>query len=226
MIDMTEVQMTDTHRRLWRRILIVLVCGIPVLGLTLIASVHLSTRGRIYTDVNHIPEQRVAVVFGAGVRPDGTPTPMLADRVEAAAALYHRGRVHKLLMTGDNSTMEYNEVEAMRRYASAQGIPDQDMALDYAGFSTYESCYRARDIFGVRRAVLVTQQFHLPRAVYTCRQLGIDVVGFGTSDWGTYRTTLMARYMLRESLATLNAMLQVHITHPQPTFLGPFEGIT
>jgi vancomycin permeability regulator SanA len=151
---------------------------------------------------------------------------MLADRVQAAARLYQEGRAAKLLMTGDNSSTDYNEVEPMRRYAMELGVPAEDITLDYAGFSTYESCYRARDIFGVRRAVLVTQRYHLPRAVYTCQQLGIDAVGLGTADWSVYHPALMVRYTLREALATLNAMWQIHITRPLPTFLGPFEGIT
>ncbi|MCC6629397.1 MAG: YdcF family protein, partial [Chloroflexi bacterium] len=163
--------------------------------------------------------------FGAGVRPDGTPSPMLADRIQAAVRLYQTGRVQKLLMTGDNGQPDYNEVAAMRRAAIAAGVPAADITLDHAGFSTYESCYRAAAIFGVREAVLVTQGFHMARAIYTCRQLGVDAVGLGTPDWGVYSPQLMATYTLRETLATLNALWQVHLTQPAPTYLGRFEGI-
>jgi vancomycin permeability regulator SanA len=113
----------------------------------------------------------------------------------------------------------------MQRYAQELGIPAEHITLDYAGFSTYESCYRARAIFGVEQAVLVTQRFHMPRALYTCRQLGIDAVGLGTPDWKSYHGVLILRYTVREVLATLNAVWQVHITRPLPTYLGPFEGI-
>lgn len=170
------------------------------------------------------PAERVAVVFGAGVRGD-RPTRILRERIEAAAELYRLGRVDKLLMTGDNSSPDYDEVTAMRRYAEGLGVPAADITLDYAGFSTYESCYRLRPIFGVERAVLVTQRYHLPRAVYTCRALGVEAVGLGTPDWGRYAPLLLARYSAREALATAKALADVHLTRPLPTFLGPFEGL-
>jgi vancomycin permeability regulator SanA len=167
----------------------------------------------------------VAIVFGAGVRPDGSPTPMLADRVLAGARLYQAGRVRKLLLTGDNGRPDYNEVAVMSRLAQHQGVPAADIVLDHAGFSTYESCYRARVTPKMARAVLVTQRFHLPRAVYTCQQRGIEAIGLGTADWGAYGDALMWRYTAREALATLNALWEVHIARPPPTYLGPFEGI-
>jgi vancomycin permeability regulator SanA len=178
-----------------------------------------------YEVVQQVPIERVAIVFGAGVWADGTPTPMLADRITAAVELYRLGRVQKILMTGDNSTIYYDEVTTMKRYAIDLGVPDTAITLDYAGFSTYESCYRARDIFGIKKAVLVTQRFHLPRAVYTCRQLGVDAVGLATPDWETYGRDLIQYYNLREMLAAVKALMELHVLHPVPTFLGPFEGI-
>jgi vancomycin permeability regulator SanA len=218
-------------RTLWRRRLLVGALGAALmLALTLIAVayVHISTRDQRYTEAEaeQVPPARVALVFGAGLRADGRPTRMLADRVRAAATLYEMDRVHKLLLTGDNSSLAYNEVAAMQRYAVELGVPVADTTLDYAGFSTYESCYRAREIFGVEQAVLITQRYHLPRAVYTCRALGVDAVGMGTTDWGAYHPALIIRYTAREMLATLNALIQVHLTRPLPTFLGPFEGIS
>jgi vancomycin permeability regulator SanA len=177
-----------------------------------------------YGDSAKVPAERVAVVFGAGVR-GGSPSPMLAARIEGAAALYRLGHVSKLLMTGDNSSANYDEVTVMGRYAESLGVPPGDITLDYAGFSTYESCYRLRPIFGVTRAVLVTQSYHLPRAVYTCRALGVEAVGLGVPDWGRYADVLIARYTAREALATAKALVDLHLTHPPPTFLGPFEGI-
>ncbi|MCS6814222.1 MAG: YdcF family protein [Cyanobacteria bacterium] len=178
-----------------------------------------------YESPQQVPNERVAIVFGAGVWADGTPTPMLADRIQAAVALYRLGRVQKLLMTGDNSTIYYDEVTTMKRYAMDLGIPEQDITLDYAGFSTYESCYRARDIFGIKAAVLVTQRFHLPRAVYTCRQMGIAAIGLATPDWEVYGRRLIRYYNTREILAVTKALIEVHLLQPLPTFLGPFEGI-
>lgn len=171
------------------------------------------------------PPARVAIIFGAGVRPDGRPSRMLADRVDAAIALYQAGRVQKLLMTGDNSRADYDEVSAMRRYAVGRGVPERDITLDYAGFRTYDSCYRARAIFGVREAILVTQRYHLPRAVYTCQALGVAASGVGTPDWEAYPAPAILRYTLREALATANALWDVHVSRPAPAFLGPFEGI-
>lgn len=172
----------------------------------------------------NVPTERVVVVFGAGVRGE-RPTRILAERIQAAVELYRLGRVSKLLMTGDNSRADYDEVTVMGRYAESLGVPPDDITLDYAGFSTYESCYRLRPIFGVERAVLVTQSFHLPRAVYTCRALGVEAVGLGAADWGRYSPLLLARYSVREALATTKALVDVHLTQPLPTFLGPFEGI-
>lgn len=108
----------------------------------------------------------------------------------------------------------------MRRYALAQGVAEEDITLDYAGFSTYESCYRAKAIFRVQEAVLITQRFHLPRALYTCQQLGVSGVGLGLTS--QYRT---GWYTLREAMATAKALWDIHIIRPLPTFLGPVEAI-
>lgn len=199
--------------------------GIAILPLICVAYMQEATRDARYEVLDAVPQQRVAIVFGAGVRADGQPSPMLADRVAAAVALYQHGRAQKILMTGDNSSTQYDEASAMKQYAVARGVPAADITLDYAGFSTYESCYRARAIFGVQQAVLVTQRYHVPRAVYTCRALGMDAVGFGTPDWGVYGKPLLMQYGAREALATVKALWQVHVSRPPPTFLGPFEGV-
>jgi vancomycin permeability regulator SanA len=122
-------------------------------------------------------------------------------------------------MTGDNSTISYNEVMAMKQYAHNLGVPIQDILLDYAGFSTYESCYRAHKIFDIHQAVVITQRYHLPRAVYTCHQLGVNVVGLGTPDREVYGLRGMIPYWLREMLANAKALWEIHITRPRPTFL-------
>jgi vancomycin permeability regulator SanA len=191
----------------------------------LLAYVWGSTAPYRYDAPADTPSRDVAIVFGAGLRRTGEPTRILADRINAAIALYELGRVPKLLMTGDNSSSNYDEVTAMHDYAVQRGVPEQDITLDYAGFRTYDSCYRGREIFGVERAVLVTQSYHLARAVYICRALGMDAVGLGAQDWGVFSDVLMTRYTIRESLAILYSLLEVHITRPLPTFLGPYEGL-
>jgi vancomycin permeability regulator SanA len=187
----------------------------------LVGAVWAATSGLLYADPAATPRERVAIVFGAGVRPDGRPSPMLADRVDAAVALYKAGAVAKLLMSGDNGQPGYDEPTAMRAHALARGVPAEDVVLDYAGFSTYETCARARSVFGLTAATLVTQRYHLPRAVYVCRQLGVDAIGLGVQDWGVYPDALLMRYSVRELAATVHGLWLVHVTRPSPTFLGP-----
>ncbi|MBE9121726.1 YdcF family protein [Tychonema sp. LEGE 07199] len=203
--------------------LLILACALTSLALNYY--VRLVTSNYRHSDIAKVPAEPIAIVFGAGIWEDGTPTPMLADRVQAAVDLYKTGRVRQILMTGDNSSPDYNEVKAMQEYAQAQGVPLNNITLDYAGLSTYESCYRAKEIFGITQAVLVTQNFHIARAVYTCRQLGVQAIGLGTPDWGKFRQSSMIRYSFREFLAVLKALWEVRVSRPKPTFLGPFEGI-
>ncbi len=210
----------------WRLISLSVVLASVLTPFFLSFYVKTITSSRRFTQPDQVPNEPVAIVFGAGVWADGTPTPMLADRVDGAVELYRLGRVSRILMTGDNSTPEYNEVVAMQEYAEKLGVPRQHIRLDYAGFSTYESCYRAKVIFGVERAVLITQKYHLPRAVYTCNQLGVNAVGLGTPDWGKYQDDSMRFYTQREVLAVLKAILELHLIRPKPTFLGPFEGMS
>jgi len=211
-----------SHYRLIFRLLLFTATISP---LALNYYVNAITSDRRYTQPQQIPAERVAIVFGAGIYPDGTLSPMLGDRVSAAVELYKLGRVQKLLMTGDNSRDDYNEVQAMQNYAVQRGVSVEDITLDYAGFSTYESCYRAKDIFGIKQAVLITQKFHLPRAVYTCDRLGVKAIGLGTPDWESYSFQTVMYSTLREQLSSLKALWEVNITRPQPTFLGSYEGI-
>ena len=167
-------------------------------------------RGLIYS-LENVPPRKVAIVFGAGITLDGRPMPALADRVSTAVSLYRAGKVQKLLMTGDNRFVYYNEPESMRQYALARRVPDEDIVLDYAGRRTYDSCYRAGYIFGVQDAVLVTQRFHLDRALYTCDKLGIDAVGV-PADRRSYAAIRFWRW--RELAAVTRAWLDLDILHP------------
>lgn len=197
----------------WIFLALVAVALTPLL---LVAYVQAATILRSYDDPANVPVEPLAIVFGAGIRGGGNLTPMLADRVLAATNLYRAGKVRKLLMSGDNISPDYDEVTPMRRFAMARGVPAGDILLDREGLSTYESCYRARTVYGIKQAVLVTQRFHLPRALYTCLQLGVDVVGLGTPDWGIYSDSLMMSYSVRESLASLKALWELHVSYPAP----------
>ncbi len=127
--------------------------------------------------VDAAPARPVAIVLGAAVYANGRLSPVLRDRMETAVQLYHAGVVDKLILSGDNSQAYYNEPDAMRQYALDRGVPETAVQPDYAGFRTYDTCYRARHIFQVESAIVVTQAFHLPRALFTCRWLGLDAVG-------------------------------------------------
>jgi len=195
--------------------------GLAILAVALLGGLRWWT-DRTYASRIHTPDAApaapVAVVFGAGVWPNGQLSSILVDRVETAVTLYHLGKVEKLLMTGDNSTVEYNEPQAMREYALERGVPDEDIVLDYAGRRTYDSCYRARHIFGVEEAILVTQAYHLDRALFTADGLGIEVAGVA-ADRRQYR--FIARYWWREVLATAMAWLEVRVTRPEPILGDP-----
>jgi len=176
-----------------------------------------------FTRAPEVPRRLVAIVLGAGLNPDGTPSAMLADRLDGAIALYRAHRVRGLLLTGDNGTVFYNELGAMLPYARAHGVPGTAIAVDYAGFNTYDSCYRAVRIFGVRAAVVVTQAFHLPRAIFIGRAFGIDAVGYAQPDWGRYNRSRVLRETGREASARVKAVWQVLISHPVPPVMGKAE---
>jgi vancomycin permeability regulator SanA len=179
-----------------------------------------STSPYVYRDLASVPERPAGIVFGAGVR-DGVLSSVLRERVDAGIALYRAGKVRKLLMTGDNGRREYDEVTAMKAYAVERGVPPRDVVRDYAGFRTYDSCFRARAIFGVDHAVLITQEYHLPRAIFTARSLGIDAVGYAAEPGAP--PGLMQRFKAREVLAAAAAALDVSVLRRPPKYLGPPE---
>jgi vancomycin permeability regulator SanA len=157
----------------------------------------------------------VAIVFGAGLWRDGSPTPVLRARVETATNLYLNHKVQKLLMSG-----QAPEPEAMRDYAIQLGVQAEDIVLDNAGLRTYDTCYQAYHVFGLQQAILVTQSFHLPRALYICNHLGIPSTGVPAENrriwWGT-----LLFWNIRESLATWVALRDIHIAPPEPVLGDP-----
>jgi len=202
-------------------LLILIFLGLLVLLIPRLVT-GLYARGRIFSGSN-VPVRRVAIVFGAGLWRNGSPTPVLADRVTEAANLYFAGKVEKLLMSGDNRFVDYNEPEAMRQLALSLGVHIQAIVLDYAGRRTYDTCYRAKAIFKVDQAILVTQAFHMPRAIYLCNRLGVDSIGI-EADLRTYRKASLLYWNARELFATVSALWDVNIGHPVPV-LGKQEPI-
>jgi SanA protein len=203
--------------------ILLLLAGLAVLVL-LSARLLTGTQARaLVFSRNDVPARRVVIVFGAGLWRDGSATPVLEDRVSTAADLYHAGKVEILLMSGDNRFIDYNEPAVMRELAMGLGVPDEAIVLDFAGRRTHDTCYRAREIFLVEEAILVTQAFHMPRALYLCNQLGVDAIGVEAQGHAYRRSTLLY-WNLRELLATTNALWEVHFSHPVPV-LGKQEPI-
>ena len=203
-----------------------LVLTLFILSLLLVIISRLMTglyaRPKIYSAAD-VPTTRVAIVFGAGLWRNGTATPVLIDRVTTAANLYLAGKVEKLLMSGDNRFEDYNEPAVMRKLALSLGVPDEAIVLDYAGRRSYDTCYRAKAIFGVTDAILVTQAFHLPRVIYLCNQLGVNSVGV-KADLRVYQTPSLLYWNARELLATVAALWDINIGHPVPV-MGDKEPI-
>jgi SanA protein len=198
-----------------------LIAALIVLGLPRLYVI-LATGPQTFS-VKDAPPQRVAVVFGAGLQYDGSPSPVLRDRVETAAELYFAGKVEKVLMSGDNRFLNYNEPGSMADYAVSLGVPVDAIVLDYAGRRTYDTCYRAKEIFGVTSVLLVTQNFHLPRSLFTCQQLGLQAYGV-SADRRQYSNSSLLVWNMRELAATLTAMWDVWVAHPEPV-LGKKEPI-
>jgi vancomycin permeability regulator SanA len=208
------------------------------LVLVLAAAVVLAPRAITWTlargDVAHSPgdvprlergEHRVAIVLGAGLV-DKRPSPLLADRIEAAVRLLEQHRVDLLLMSGDNTTVYYDEPSAMRRAALEDGVPVRRVAVDYAGRRTWDTCVRAKQVFGIDDAVVVTNAFHVDRALVSCRAAGIDAVGMSVDDSRHGRAN-RAAWRLRELAATGRALVDAWWLQPAPAVGGakidPYE---
>lgn len=207
-------------RKTWLIIgLSVVAAGILLIGCVLGINGYVvgSSRGQIVTAEQAAEfDADCILVLGCAVRDDGSPSAMLQDRLEQGIALYCAGAAAKLLMSGDNGQVDYDEVNTMKSYAIAAGVPSSDIFMDHAGFSTYESLYRAKAIFGAERVIIVTQEYHLYRALYIARQLGIEAVGVA-ADGRSYAG--QAYREVREILARDKDLVQC-IFKPEPTYLG------
>ena len=162
------------------------------------------------------------IVLGAGVRKDGTPSPMLRDRLDKAIELYQEGIAPKIIMSGDHGQNRYDEVSVMKKYAIEHGIPSEDIFMDHAGFSTYESIYRERDVFEVQTAIIVTQKYHMYRALYIADKLGLKANGVIAED---IKYSGQSGRETREILARTKDFFKC-IIKPKPTYLGKTIDIT
>ena len=202
-----------------RRILLILVV-VSLIGLLAVylvnRHVHSVSDEKMETSITEIPIEeppRIAIAFGARVWDDGSLSQALYDRVITAVELYRAGRVKKILMSGDNPTHEYDEPTAMKQTAIQLGVPEQDIVLDFAGRRTYDTCYRAKEIFEVKKAILVTQEFHQARSLYLCNNLGVDSIGI-TADRRKYLGS--RRRAVRELFSIFSAWFEMNFLPFEP----------
>ena len=176
--------------------------------------------GHVYREAS-VPAAPVALVLGAQVYPDGTPSAYLAARLDLAKRLLDAGKVRAILLSGDHHRWDYDEPGSMQVYLIARAVPARQIVLDYAGFDTYDSCARARRIFGVRQAIVVTQSFHVDRAVALCRHLGVDATGVGDESVKHFKA-IWTRNLIRERGAVVKAVYDV-VSGRDPALLGRQE---
>lgn len=198
----------------WLRCVVLSVFAIGLLGLSCIYLINRRVQSagapKLQTSMTEIPVEnppRIAIVFGAEVWDDKMPSPVLYDRVVTAVELYRAGRVKKILMSGDNPIKDYDEPTAMKETAVRLGVAETDVLLDFAGRRTYDTCYRAKEIFGVQKAIIVTQEFHQARALYLCSNLGVDSIGI-TADRRKYQDDSYWSY--REFFARVGAWYEIN----------------
>jgi SanA protein len=202
-----------------RKSILVVFIVLLILGILPAVIAYLASAGHRFP-LGVAPIGKTAIVFGAGLYRDGSPSAVLRDRVQTAVELFKAGKVEILLMSGDNSTIHYNEPGAMKDYAVQLGVPEDAIVMDFAGRRTYDTCFRAKSIFGVNEALLVTQDYHLPRALFICNSLGVKSVGI-SADRRNYRLGTYLYWRLREIPATFNAFIDVYIRKPQPVLGEP-----
>lgn len=191
------------------------VCGV---ALAVPAYIENQTEAYIFDTVEVAPTSSVAMVLGASVV-RGKPSPVLRERALGALALYRAGKVEKILVSGDDSVEGFDEVSPVRRLLQEEGVPDEDIFLDHAGFDTYSSMYRAREVFAVSDLIIVTQAFHLPRAVYLAHSLGLKATGLAVTE------RVSIENQIREWGASVKAMIDLTITRA-PKYLGEQFPIT
>lgn len=196
-----------------------LALGVLFIGVAWWCNAHIASRAaeHLFDQVDNVPHHRVGVVLGTSEKVrGGRPNLYFQHRIEAAAALYHAGKVDRLLLSGDNGTIHYNEPWAMRRALIAAGVDSTHITLDYAGFRTLDSMLRAREVFGQQAFTVISQRFHNERAVYLARRAGIAAIGFNARDVDAQRGF---RTMLREKAARVKVFWDLAVG-VKPRYLG------
>lgn len=198
---------------------IIFLCVLFVLSVT---GINLYMTGSVKDNILSLDEAKdlgadCIIVLGAGVRNDNTPTKMLEDRIIIGDRLYNENAANKIIMSGDHGRKEYDEVNVMKKYAIDEGIPSEDIFMDHAGFETYDTMYRAKEIFGVKKVVIVTQKYHLYRALYIAKSLGLEA--YGVSSDLRYYSKKMAYWKFREYIARVKAFGKC-IWKPESQYLG------
>ncbi len=196
----------------WLKILgnITALCAIVII--VLIVNVRFAFRDRIFP-AGKLEMTQAIIVLGASVKPDGTPSDALQDRLDTGIDLYHKNLAPILFLTGDDGRFHVNEIQSMQNYVLAHGVPQSAIMTDGQGYRTYESCSRAVNIFNIKQAILVTQNFHLPRALYLCNKLGMDATGT-SADKHTYVRIIY--FTTRDWLASFEAWIDVNVVKPKP----------
>ncbi|MEI6864113.1 MAG: ElyC/SanA/YdcF family protein [Candidatus Adlerbacteria bacterium] len=200
--------------KVWATRMFLVLFAVFVVCAGIIAYADIATAPFIYSATETPPHAEVALVLGASVSSSGKLSAVMAERADKAVQLYKAKTVEKILVTGDNSTLSYDEVYPVGKYLLIQGVPEEDIFLDYAGFDTYSSMYRAREVFDVTSVVVVSQAFHLRRAVFIARSLGLDATGIDASQGEKYLW-----YTVREIPASIKAVLDLWSMRV-PKYLG------
>jgi vancomycin permeability regulator SanA len=208
--------MRKTKKILIALLVVVLLVGLCVLGINLYVKSSVSDRIVTVEKAKDLNADCI-IVLGAGLRPDGKPTWMLEDRIKVGDELYKNHAAPKIIMSGDHGRESYDEVNAMKKYAKSEGVPSKDIFMDHAGFETYDTMYRARDVFGAKKVIIVTQKYHLYRAMYAAKKLGLDAYGVSATK-RKYDNKQWIRD-IREWLARVKIFGKC-ITKPKPKFLG------
>lgn len=202
----------------WIILIILIILGLIGLICAYLINNHVKSyaKGKIKQTIEEVPNEepkRVAIVYGAAVYKNGRLSDALYDRVKTGVELYKAGKVKKLLMSGDNSRKEYDEPTAMKNKAVEMGVPEENVIADFSGRRTYDTCYRAINIFEVKKAIHITQEFHLPRAIYLCEKLGVESIGL-KADHRKYKDE--DAWAKREFLAVIRAWFNINIYVANP----------
>lgn len=213
------MKITKNALRKWLKYSVVIASIGFIASLLIYSHIHKTAKPHIYSSLEGLSKKQVALVLGARVFSNGNLSLMMQDRADQGIALYKSGKVSKILVSGDHGTKKYDEVNTIRNYMIKQGVPAEDIFMDHAGFDTYSSMYRARDVFKVTSLIVVTQEFHLPRAIFLAKQLGLDAAGL-VADAQQYTAKSRRFSAVREVPACVKAFLEGSIFQPEPHFLG------